>query len=172
MDQLNNNLLEALNRCRTWIHHRSRLAEFNESLAEELEQQLILEVIESNKSFIKLKIDSPDAWVKKIVTNVIATYVRNQVVHGKLNQKYADQQYMSTNEQVRPEDQTEVQIVLKFMRDHFSLRDQEIMHLYISKEDHKSIAEIIGMTPGSVANTISKLKQEIDDFLNRGHYVQ
>lgn len=77
--------------------------------------------------------------MKKIVTNVIATYVRNQVVHSKLNQKYAEQQEMNTNEQVRPEDQTEVEIVLNYMRDHFSLRDQEIMHLYISKEDHKTM---------------------------------
>lgn len=61
------------------------------------------------------------------------------MVHSKLNQKYAEQQEMNTNEQVRPEDQTEVEIVLNYMRDHFSLRDQEIMHLYISKEDHKTM---------------------------------
>jgi len=67
-------LWEAMQRNTSWIKKRCAQAEFHPQKREELFQDIMLKLVQSNSHFSSQEIDSPDAWVKRIASNTALTY--------------------------------------------------------------------------------------------------
>tara|TARA_R110002072_G_scaffold534_8_gene4305 strand:- start:56836 stop:57345 length:510 start_codon:yes stop_codon:yes gene_type:complete len=163
--ELDPRLLEAIEKNSSWIEKRCRFSEFIPSRCEELVQDTMYELIKSNESFVKNDVISPKAWVKRVVSNTLLTYSRNEAFKIKEEsfEHLEKAQYDS-----KLDTPIEVQEAFSFLKKNSSARDQEIMHLHFMGEPHKEIATIVGMKSTSVTNTISKLNSKISEHLNRG----
>ena len=128
----------------------------------------MLEIIKSNTSFVKNKVENPDAWIKKVATNTKATYQKSEA--RKIKGEEINDSYAKDGVDSEQETQQDFKFVLKYMRKNFKNHENEIMLLHFQGEPYDSIAEIVGITPGGIANLISKLKKEIQNFLSRGSH--
>jgi RNA polymerase sigma factor (sigma-70 family) len=154
---------EALQRQMGWIKQRCEKKEFNLQKCEELYQEVLVKVVSESA---KMEVKNPDAWIKAVAYNQIADYQKSEA------SKSIPEDYRKQNERKRGIDitstQGEVDVILDYMKENFSKRDQIIMDLCFSGEAHKEISEIVGMQVKSLTNTISKLKKQLNEFINRG----
>ena len=163
-NELDPRLIEAIDRNSKWILKRCRFSEFIQARCEELYQDTMIELIKSNERFKKNKVNSPDAWVKRVVSNTVSTYTQKEA--KRVKEEIVDNfENVHCNENLSVP--LETQDAFSYIKKNFSLRDQEIMHLHYMGEPHKEIAEIEGIKQASVTNTVSKLNGQISNYLNR-----
>jgi DNA-directed RNA polymerase specialized sigma24 family protein len=163
---INPDLLEAISRNEEWIQKKCKVSEMNLEKCKELLQEVILNLYTSNKSYIKNNIESPDAWVKKITTNVTATYISKAMVDK--NTVSIEYNPVSIPFKSNTQHTHDLDVLIHYIKTELKLRDREMMLLYILKEPQSSIAEIVGMEVKSVTNRISILKKQLSDYLNKG----
>lgn len=156
----------AMNRNLRWIMIKCRVREENRFLREELYNDVLMNICDSNKNFIKHKEINPDAWVKKIATNVTGDYVRKEKNRNSIisKKKHEDTRSYKSNNEAKHD----LQIIRDIIENEFCPRDKQIITLHMMHEPHASIAEIVGMETASVTNRISILKKQIMDHFNKG----
>lgn len=161
-------LWEAIKKNTPWIRLRCSQAEFDKDKLDELVQDVMVRLIQSNTNFMATDIKSPDAWVKRITTNTAKSYQRDQSKKIKATNAGADPNYFSGPD--NSEHSFNMGQVLEYVRENFSDIDQEIMQLVLMREEHKSIAEIVGLSPSNVANKASELKAKIKNHFEKRGY--
>jgi RNA polymerase sigma factor (sigma-70 family) len=163
---INQSLLEAISRNEKWILTKCKFCELKPEKADELFQEIVLNLYTSNANFCKKEIESPDAWVKKIATNVTSTHI-NRAMMDK-NSVSIEIHPITETVNCNAESKHDLGVAINYIKSEFKERDREMMFLYFLKESQSSIAEIIGMEVKSVTNRISILKKQLNDYLNRG----
>lgn len=163
---LHPDLEAAMNRNLKWIMIKCRHREENQFLREELYNDVLMNICESNKNFINHKDINADAWIKKIATNVTGSYVQKEINRNSIlsKEKHVDRRSYKANNEAKHD----LQIIHNIIAKEFSPRDQQIITLHMMHEPHASIAEIVGMETTSVTNRISILKKQIMDHFNKG----
>jgi RNA polymerase sigma factor (sigma-70 family) len=157
----------AMNRNLNWIMFKCRDREENKFLREELYNEVLVNICESNKHFIQHSDVNSDAWIKKIATNVTASYVQSEINRKSiLSEDDHEHEGSSTQNNQAKHD---LKILREIIENEFKPRDQQIITLHMMHEPHNNIAEIVGMETASVTNRISTLKKQILDHLNRGN---
>jgi DNA-binding NarL/FixJ family response regulator len=66
-----------------------------------------------------------------------------------------------------PEEQMDSKIMLNFASN-FTLIDRELIYLYLSGEDQKTIAETLGLSLANVSTMINRLKEKIICYMDKG----
>ncbi|OFZ52143.1 MAG: hypothetical protein A2381_19005 [Bdellovibrionales bacterium RIFOXYB1_FULL_37_110] len=170
MQEITGNKLldEAIWQNKKWIITKCKFTERNKESAEDLYQNVMLNLYRSGKKFMEgEEIIKPDHWVKKVTSNITANYIREKVKQRKIQESVdlLERKKIESNQ----ESLTLLNTMLEYINSNFEDRDREIMMLYMMKESHGDIAEIVGMTQGSVTNRILVLKEKLNDFLNEGN---
>lgn len=165
-NSIEHTLWEAVQRNTSWIKKRCAQAEFHPQKREELFQDIMLKLIQSNSHFAFQEIDSADAWVKRIASNTALTHQRDE--SRKLKADGLEDYEQTRGHEENKDNRVEINEIIKFMNDTFSPRDQEIMNLAIIREEYKMIGKIVGMKEGSIANKVSELKEVIEKHFYRG----
>lgn len=163
---INRVLWEAIQRNTSWITRRCAQSEFHPQKREELFQDVMLKLVASNDHFLKKEDVNADAWVKTITSNTAVSYQGKQknTIKAEIIEDYDSIE----GHQDRKQNIVDMKAIIKFIRAEFNQIDQEIMDLVLMKEEYENIAEIVGMTKGSVANKVSKLKMRIREHFFRG----
>lgn len=156
----------AMNRNLKWIMIKCRDREENKFFREELYNDVLMNICESNKSFSNHNEINPDAWVKRIATNVTGSYVQKEINRNSILSKkqHEDKRSYKTNNEAKHD----LQILRNIIEKEFNHRDKQIITLHMMHEPHASIAEIVGMETASVTNRVSILKKQIMDHFNKG----
>ncbi|MBI2521204.1 MAG: sigma-70 family RNA polymerase sigma factor [Bdellovibrio sp.] len=159
-------LLEAIQRNKNFIRRLCSLSEFVRERSKELLQEVMLNLVQSNASFRGKKIESTDAWVKRVAMNTAATWRRDEANEIKTEDIELHTNTISTP--CQGENYTEMCLMIRYMLREFSARECLIMKMHIIGETHQEIGEVVGMTPASVANMVVELKKRINEYGNRG----
>lgn len=160
------NLISAIERNQKWIEKKCRISEKNSAKCEELINEVYLNLYSSNKNFSDKDTVNADAWVKKISTNVTASHINQELIEKNTVTENVDN--IEIVHDAKVEMIFDLQVAINYMKCKMSERDREIMILYIMKEPHSSISEIIGLGVPTITNRISMLKKELNDYLNKG----
>ncbi len=159
-------LLAAIERNQKWIKQKCKLSEKDASKCEDLEGEVYLNLVESNKYFITHAQINADAWIKKITTNTTSSYITEQVREKSVITENIDN--IEGDHESKAEANHDLQRALDYIKTQMNQRDREIMSLYFMKESQSSIAEIIGLEVATITNKISLLKKELNEYLNKG----
>lgn len=163
---LHPDLEAAMNRNQRWIMFKCRDREENKFLCEELFNEVLMNICESNKNFIEHKEINADAWVKKVTTNVTGSYVKKEINRKSiLSEEDHEHEGSSIHNNHARHD---LRVLREIIEKEFNPRDKEIITLHMMHEPHASIAEIVGMETASITNRISILKKQIMDHFNKG----
>ncbi|RZF21159.1 sigma-70 family RNA polymerase sigma factor [Halobacteriovorax vibrionivorans] len=147
-----------------WISYRCYNSEYDPEKRRDLHQSIMLKVLATNDRFWNNEIRSPNGWVKTVVSRAISTYRREEASIPDFDE-FNEDTHLIKNKHVDNEDKYLIKSVQKFMFDNFSTRDQEIMNLVLLREEYEKIGDIVGMKSTSIANTVSKLRKEVQKFL-------
>lgn len=159
-------LLAAIERNQKWIKQKCKLSEKDASKCEDLEGEVYLNLVESNKHFITHAQINADAWIKKITTNTTSSYITEQVREKSVMEENVNN--IEGDHESKAEVNHDLQRALDYIKTQMNQRDREIMSLYFMKESQSSIAEIIGLEVATITNKISLLKKELNEYLNKG----
>lgn len=162
----------AIERNANWLKRRAKVAEANFHHNQDLMQDIVFNLHTSNKSFCKNTIDSADAWVKRVASNVCVSHIQQRIMDKKSSQFEAIERTgdLRTTVSCKAEYYTDLMVALSYVNTTFRTVDREIMLLYLMKEDQQSISEIVGMKVESVRNRIGILKAQLNDYLNFGDH--
>lgn len=136
-----------------WIKKKCLISEWNGIKREELINDVLVNLYESNKYFIKQTDVTPIAWVKRITTNVTSKYVQDEMRENQFFDKETlnlDRQSQTSSQEIH-----DLRIVSEFIKKNFSIKDQEIMNLHLMQESHADIAEVMGLETATITNRIS-----------------
>ena len=150
-----------------WIRKKCLISEWDRVKREELINEVLYNLYESNKYFIKQTDVTPIAWVKRVTTNVTSKYVQDEKRENQFFDKEAldlDRQSQTSSQEVH-----DLRIVSEFMKKNFSIKDQEIMNLHLMQESHADIAQIMGLETATITNRISILKKELNEKFRQDH---
>ncbi len=160
-------LLDAIERNKVWIEKKCKFSENDPVKRQDLYQDIMVQLHLSKDSFAQKDIDSSDAWVKRVASNATAKYIRNELKHKyRPLGKISDPIDTHAREQAR----IELKDIIDYVNYEFSSRDREIFHSMMMKDKHSEIAIIVGMTPESVTNRISFLRDRLKKHFNRGDH--
>ena len=160
-------LWDAIERNKSFILRQCHASEFDKQKIEDLYGEVICRIAESLKSFLKHESVNSDAWVKTVTANALSAYRYKQANKPEItNYENIDEQVQSAP--AGQENRVLMRMISHYIKTTFSIRDQQIMELYFTRESHKNIAAIVQMEEKSVTNKISILKKQINEYINRG----
>lgn len=157
----------AIERNKQWIKKKCKISERRASKCEELVNDVFLNLFLSDKNFSQKETVNPDAWVKKITTNITASYKNEQRIEKETISENVDNLEIGQHSTI--EAVLDLKVAIEYIRyKNMDSRDREIMFLYLMQEPHSSIAEIIGLKAVTITNIISARKKELNEYLNKG----
>lgn len=126
-----------------WIRKKCLISEWDRVKREELINEVLYNLYDSNKYFIKQTDVTPIAWVKRITTNVTSKYVQDEMRENQFFDKESldlDSQSQTSSQEVH-----DLRIVSEFIKKNFSIKDQEIMNLHskCTEDEQKDFSEMI-----------------------------
>lgn len=156
----------AIERNKKWIERKCKISERNTSKCEELIGDVTFNLYASDKNFSAKENVNSDAWVKKITTNITASYINQQMIEKSIISENVDNIEASQSSNI--EHRIDAEITINYIKSNLSERDREIMFLYLMGEPHSVIAELIGLEVVTINNIVSARKKEINEYLNKG----
>lgn len=169
--QLHPELEKAIEINQAWIRKRCAFNELNPSKIDDLISDVYFNLIDSNKYFIKQESVNATAWVKKVTTNTVAEYTRKEMrfrEHVETGEKHDEFIQSVEDEQMSDGVPLEVQELFDFIERNFKDKDREIIKLHMMQESNAAIAEIMGLEVVTIANKLSLLRKELNEFIQRG----
>jgi RNA polymerase sigma factor (sigma-70 family) len=163
---INPELLAAIEKNQKWIEKKCRICERNKTKAEELVNDVLVNLYGSSKNFSKKESVNADAWIKKITTNVTASYISQEIMEKRVFD--TESEIIETEYSNEDSASYDLQVTINYINNKMPDKDREIMSLYLMQESHANIAEIIGLEVSTITNRISLLKKKLNDFINKG----
>ncbi len=163
--EINSELLSAIQRNLKWIEKKCSISERNIAKSQELRNDVLLNLYSSSKNFSNKESINSDAWVKRITTNVTASYIQKEIAENQLFDKNMQNTEYSIDEQTSTNH--DLQVIFEYINTKLNAKDRQIMTLYLMQESQTTISEIIGLEVTTITNRISLLKKEINDYINK-----
>ncbi len=163
---LDDRLWQAIEKNMGWIKKRCSFDERHPQKCEDLVQEIMFHLVDSNSSFLKQKEIVPEAWVKRITINRIKAHQGKEINRAKL--ATFDEYYEENHPESRQAGANEAKQIVHALEGYLKAEEQEIFKLMILGESVKDIADIVGMTPGSVSNAKARITKKAQEYINRG----
>lgn len=166
MFKINPVLEMAIERNKKWIERKCKISERNASKCEELIGDVTFNLFASDKNFSAKENINADAWVKKITTNITASYINQQMIEKNVISENVDNIEASQNSNI--EHRIDLEIAINYIKNNMREKDREIMLLFLMKEPYAEIAKLIGLDVATITNIISAKRKELNEYLNKG----